>query len=275
MRALQGPGALGCRASRCRAWQQGLAGKCRGVGVATTRTATRPATGSLLRVLARDAPASSGGSSNVSAAVSTAGPELIVIGLDARKPELIAALGQASTSPDSPTASFSDIEPDTPVVMPGADLDAASASVSVAEISGTDRQPASHELPATASAAHAVPPPDVTAAAAGAAVALGTALPMPSTGSNAAAAASAGPSGQAAPVQETSPSESLWSRLSKLGALILMFIAYVHQATTGFALPAMLPMISHELHLSDLQVMPRQAATAHQRLSTCASESRG
>ncbi|GFR46597.1 hypothetical protein Agub_g8200 [Astrephomene gubernaculifera] len=54
----------------------------------------------------------------------------------------------------------------------------------------------------------------------------------------------------------------LWHQLSstlrglhwgKLWALALLFISYVHQATTGFALPAMLPMISNELHLTDLQ----------------------
>ncbi len=39
----------------------------------------------------------------------------------------------------------------------------------------------------------------------------------------------------------------------KLWALGLLSVSYIHQATAGFALPAMLPMISNELHLSDLQ----------------------
>ncbi|GIL69859.1 hypothetical protein Vretimale_10105 [Volvox reticuliferus] len=39
----------------------------------------------------------------------------------------------------------------------------------------------------------------------------------------------------------------------KLWALALLSVSYIHQATTGFALPAMLPMISNELHLTDIQ----------------------
>ena len=39
-----------------------------------------------------------------------------------------------------------------------------------------------------------------------------------------------------------------------IGALLLLSISYVHMATAGFALPAMLPAISNEMHLNDLQV---------------------
>ncbi|GIL63022.1 hypothetical protein Vafri_17178 [Volvox africanus] len=54
----------------------------------------------------------------------------------------------------------------------------------------------------------------------------------------------------------------LWDRIAcalrslqwgKLWALTLLSVSYIHQATTGFALPAMLPMISNELHLTDMQ----------------------
>ncbi|GLI62489.1 hypothetical protein VaNZ11_005121 [Volvox africanus] len=54
----------------------------------------------------------------------------------------------------------------------------------------------------------------------------------------------------------------LWDRIAaalrslqweKLWALTLLSVSYIHQATTGFALPAMLPMISNELHLTDIQ----------------------
>jgi hypothetical protein len=40
---------------------------------------------------------------------------------------------------------------------------------------------------------------------------------------------------------------------TKLWALFVLGLSYVHQSTTGFALPAMLPMISPDLHLSDFQ----------------------
>lgn len=40
---------------------------------------------------------------------------------------------------------------------------------------------------------------------------------------------------------------------AKLWALFVLGLSYVHQATTGFALPAMLPMISPDLHFTDLQ----------------------
>jgi MFS family permease len=40
---------------------------------------------------------------------------------------------------------------------------------------------------------------------------------------------------------------------AKLWALFVLGLSYVHQATSGFALPAMLPMISPDLHLSDFQ----------------------
>lgn len=59
------------------------------------------------------------------------------------------------------------------------------------------------------------------------------------------------------------PAPGLWDRIRqfakevqwvKLWALALLSVSYIHQATTGFALPAMLPMISNELHLSDMQV---------------------
>ncbi|MEW5298385.1 MAG: hypothetical protein WDW36_001514 [Sanguina aurantia] len=39
----------------------------------------------------------------------------------------------------------------------------------------------------------------------------------------------------------------------RVWALTVFVIAYVHQATTGFALPAMLPMISSEMGFSDMQ----------------------
>lgn len=39
----------------------------------------------------------------------------------------------------------------------------------------------------------------------------------------------------------------------KIWALFLLGVAYVHQSTTGFSLPAMLPMISPELNLTDFQ----------------------
>ena len=41
--------------------------------------------------------------------------------------------------------------------------------------------------------------------------------------------------------------------LAAIGALLLLSISYVHMATAGFALPAMLPSISSEMHLDDLQ----------------------
>ncbi|EFJ44126.1 hypothetical protein VOLCADRAFT_95577 [Volvox carteri f. nagariensis] len=62
--------------------------------------------------------------------------------------------------------------------------------------------------------------------------------------------------------QQTQQGTDLWKRIvgavrtvhwGKLWALALLFVSYVHQATTGFALPAMLPMISNELHLDDMQ----------------------
>jgi predicted MFS family arabinose efflux permease len=40
---------------------------------------------------------------------------------------------------------------------------------------------------------------------------------------------------------------------TKLWALFVLGLSYVHQATTGFALPALLPMISPSLHLDDFQ----------------------
>ena len=43
------------------------------------------------------------------------------------------------------------------------------------------------------------------------------------------------------------------SGLAATGALILLSISYVHMATASFALPAMLPTISSEMQLSDLQ----------------------
>jgi hypothetical protein len=70
-----------------------------------------------------------------------------------------------------------------------------------------------------------------------------------------------GPQPSHPPAEQQRP--GLWVRLTgalhraqwgKLWALTLLFISYVHQATTGFALPAMLPMISNELHLTDMQV---------------------
>ena len=82
--------------------------------------------------------------------------------------------------------------------------------------------------------------------------------------STAAAAAAAIPTHQEQqPQQGQGSAGSLLDRLKaavasiqwgKLWALALLSVSYVHQATTGFALPAMLPMISNELHLTDLQV---------------------
>eukprot|EP00879_Flechtneria_rotunda_P012869 GHRR01013439.1.p1 GENE.GHRR01013439.1~~GHRR01013439.1.p1 ORF type:complete len:583 (+),score=234.62 GHRR01013439.1:148-1749(+) len=40
---------------------------------------------------------------------------------------------------------------------------------------------------------------------------------------------------------------------TRLWALFVLGLSYVHQATSGFALPALLPMISPDLHLTDLQ----------------------
>eukprot|EP00198_Chlamydomonas_reinhardtii_P005222 XP_001694558.1 predicted protein [Chlamydomonas reinhardtii] len=81
--------------------------------------------------------------------------------------------------------------------------------------------------------------------------------------STAAAAAAAIPTHQEQqPQQGQGSAGSLLDRLKaavasiqwgKLWALALLSVSYVHQATTGFALPAMLPMISNELHLTDLQ----------------------
>lgn len=40
---------------------------------------------------------------------------------------------------------------------------------------------------------------------------------------------------------------------TKLWPLFVLGLSYVHQATSGFALPALLPMVSPDLHLSDFQ----------------------
>eukprot|EP00798_Chlamydomonas_sp_ICE-L_P018172 gene18172-24604_t len=54
--------------------------------------------------------------------------------------------------------------------------------------------------------------------------------------------------------QDSSPPEKDWKTLGGLlFVLFLLSISYVHQSTTGFALPAMLPMISQEMGLTDLQ----------------------
>ena len=54
---------------------------------------------------------------------------------------------------------------------------------------------------------------------------------------------------------ESSGGNKPWTMadLAKVGTLLLLSISYVHQATTGFALPAMLPMISKEMGLGDVQ----------------------
>ena len=49
-------------------------------------------------------------------------------------------------------------------------------------------------------------------------------------------------------VQEVVPPDigTIWS-------VVVLGLAYVHHSTTGFALPALLPLINEDLHLTDSQ----------------------
>lgn len=50
------------------------------------------------------------------------------------------------------------------------------------------------------------------------------------------------------------PPEPPQAQFVKLWALLVLSSTYVHQASTGYSIPIMLPMISTSLELSDLQV---------------------
>jgi hypothetical protein len=117
-------------------------------------------------------------------------------------------------------------------VAAAAEAAAEATTAAAAPAMPTQRQEAA-VVPAAVAAAAA---PQAAAAAAGA-----TATAAPAEAAQPAAAAAA-----AAPAAPSMDSAKLW-------ALFVLGISYVHQATTGFALPAMLPMISPDLRLSDFQ----------------------
>lgn len=72
-------------------------------------------------------------------------------------------------------------------------------------------------------------------------------VPAPTAAAAAAPAVPAAPAAAAAvPVAVSDP--------TKLWPLFVLGLSYVHQATSGFALPALLPMVSPDLHLTDFQV---------------------
>jgi pyruvate/2-oxoglutarate dehydrogenase complex dihydrolipoamide acyltransferase (E2) component len=71
----------------------------------------------------------------------------------------------------------------------------------------------------------------------------------------AAAAVAAVPAAAAAPAAAVPAALSAAvSDPTKLWPLFVLGLSYVHQATSGFALPALLPMVSPDLHLTDFQV---------------------
>jgi len=50
------------------------------------------------------------------------------------------------------------------------------------------------------------------------------------------------------------PNQQLTGNFLKVWALLVLSATYVHQASTGYSIPIMLPMISTSLSLSDFQV---------------------
>ncbi|GLC46019.1 hypothetical protein PLESTB_001027300 [Pleodorina starrii] len=156
--------------------------------------------------------------------------------------EAQADLSSARVLPDSVTASASSLAPAT---SPSSPAVGAAASVYVVAQAAS---PASGSVAAAAADGTPLDGSQSIAAHAGGI-----------DGSSSKAAASAEQLQQ--PLLPTKP-RKLWERLTtavlsvqwgKMWALALLFVSYVHQATTGFALPAMLPMISNELHLTDMQ----------------------
>jgi hypothetical protein len=57
-----------------------------------------------------------------------------------------------------------------------------------------------------------------------------------------------------APAAPAAPAPAAVADPTKLWPLFVLGLSYVHQATSGFALPALLPMVSPDLHLTDFQV---------------------
>lgn len=55
------------------------------------------------------------------------------------------------------------------------------------------------------------------------------------------------------PFSEQPPKQDKGSSIGAIWALIILSFAYLHHSTTGFALPALLPIISSDLHLEDSQ----------------------
>jgi hypothetical protein len=78
-------------------------------------------------------------------------------------------------------------------------------------------------------------------------------VPAPAAATAAPAAAAPGPAA-AAPAAVPAALAAAAADPTKLWPLFVLGLSYVHQATSGFALPALLPMVSPDLHLTDFQV---------------------
>jgi hypothetical protein len=73
--------------------------------------------------------------------------------------------------------------------------------------------------------------------------------PQPVLGEHASAEARGGQEALPAQAQPGMPAP----RMGTLWGLLVLSLAYLHHSTSGFALPALLPIISEDLHLSDTQ----------------------
>jgi hypothetical protein len=78
-------------------------------------------------------------------------------------------------------------------------------------------------------------------------------VPAPAAATAAPAAAAPVPAA-AAPAAMPAALAAAAADPTKLWPLFVLGLSYVHQATSGFALPALLPMVSPDLHLTDFQV---------------------